>query len=85
MLGWQAGLLRRFALRNDGLLAKPFQLLQAAAGANLFRHRRIWKTGLPVGDADLADIDVASGIQREPMVGQEFEGLEARPMFAANS
>jgi hypothetical protein len=37
----------------------PFQLLRAARHRHLWWHRRVRKAGLPVGDADFADIDVA--------------------------
>src|SRR5438552_453902 len=51
--------------------------------ANLRRHRRVRKTRFPVGDADLADIDVAFGIERQPVRRQEFAGLKPRAMLAA--
>src|ERR1700733_14615087 len=60
-----------------------FQLLQAAGDLQFRRHRRLRKTGLPVGDADLADIDVAFRIQREAVRGEEFAGLETRTVLAA--
>src|SRR4051794_30066593 len=40
------------------------QLLQAARHADLGRHWRIRKAGLPVGDADFAEIDVTLRIDR---------------------
>ena len=60
-----------------------FQLLQAARRAHLRRHRRVRKAGLPVGDADLADIDVAFGIQRDAVRREEFADLDARAVLAA--
>src|SRR5216684_4430691 len=56
------------------------QLLQAAHHR---RYRRIRKTGLPVGNADFADIDVAFGIERDAVRREELAGLEAGAVFAA--
>src|SRR5579872_1691739 len=43
----------------ENALVKLLQLLQAPCPADLGRHRQVLKAALPVGDADLADIDVA--------------------------
>src|SRR6185295_5292001 len=59
------------------------QLLQAARRRYFRWHRRIRKTGLPVGDADFADIDVAARVQRDAVRRQEFSGLEAGTVLAA--
>src|SRR6478735_9667262 len=59
------------------------QLLQTSARAHFRRHRRIRKAGLPVGDADLADIDIAFGIQRDAVRCEEFADLYARTVLAA--
>src|ERR1700687_3198272 len=64
--------------RNETL--NFFQFLQTA---NHRRHWRIRKAGLPVGDADFADIDVALGIQRDAVRCEELAGLEAWTVFAA--
>ena len=47
------------------------------------RHRGIRKAGLPVGVADLADVDVAARIERDAVRRDEFAGLEAGPVLAA--
>src|SRR3984885_16110737 len=65
---------------SNGRREAALQLLQAA---NHRGHRRIRKAGLPVGDADFADIDVAFGIERDAMRRQELAGLEAGTVFAA--
>src|SRR5580704_15561441 len=57
----------------------PFQLLQAADHG---RHRYIRKAALPVGDADLADIDVALRIQRNAVRREELADLKARTILA---
>ena len=49
----------RASRRNDGATQSSPASAGSAPPANLRRHRRIRKAGLPVGDADLADIDVA--------------------------
>src|ERR1700682_4907194 len=56
------------------------QLLQAA---NHRRHWRIRKAGLPVGDADFADIDGALRIQRDAVRREKFAGLKAGTILAA--
>src|ERR1700682_3168038 len=58
----------------------PFPLLQAA---NHRRHRRIRETRVPVGDANFTDIDVAFRVQRDAVRREEFAGLEAGAVFAA--
>src|SRR5580698_881381 len=63
-------------------LLNLLQLLQAARHANCRRHRRVPKTGLPVGDADLADIDVAVRIQRHAVRGEKLAGFQARAVLA---
>src|SRR5450759_1012722 len=72
---------RGYRRRHDGL--DLLQLLQTAGYADHRGHRRIRKTGLPVGDADLADIDVALGIQRDAVRREEFAALEAGTVLAA--
>jgi hypothetical protein len=57
-----------------------FQLLQAA---NNRGHRRVRKAGFPIGNADLADINIASGIERDAVRGEEPSGLETGAVFAA--
>src|SRR6266705_588184 len=59
------------------------QLLQTARHADFRRHLGVRKAGLPVGDADLAEIDVAFGIQRNAVGGEEFAGLDPRAVLAA--
>src|SRR5689334_18052624 len=61
------------------------QLLQAARRAHFRRHWRIRKTRLPVGDADLADIDVAFRIQRDAVRREELADLDACAMLAAET
>src|ERR1700710_2846176 len=61
----------------------PLKLLQAARHRYLRWHRRIRKTGFPVGDADFADIDVATRVQRDAVRRQEFSGLDAGAVLAA--
>src|ERR1043166_7007368 len=61
----------------------PLQFLHAARRGYFRGHRRVGKAGLPVGDADLADIDVALRIQRDAVRGEEFAALEARTVLAA--
>src|SRR4051794_35000874 len=65
------------------LLPYPLQLLQTSRRAHRGRHLLIRKAGLPVGDADLADIDVAPGIQRDAVRRQEFSARNARARLAA--
>src|SRR4029077_2442314 len=62
-----------------------FQLLQAAMPANLGRHLGIGKARVPIGDADLADIDVATRVQRDAVGGEEFAGLKSGAVLAAES
>src|ERR1700687_1954334 len=64
--------------RNERV--KFFQFLKTA---NHRRHWRIREAGLPVGDADFADIDVALRIQRDAVRREEFAGLEAGTVLAA--
>src|SRR5258705_10376064 len=74
---------RRPTSRRNDEPSNLFELLQAAHDANRRWHRRIRKAGLPIGDADFADIDVALGIQRDAARREEFAGLEARTILAA--
>src|SRR6266481_7038480 len=64
-------------------MRRPLDFLQLLQAANDRRHRRIRKAGLPVGDADLAEIDVALRIQRNAVRCEEFAGLEAGTILAA--
>src|SRR5712692_8990557 len=64
-------------------MRRPLDFLQLLQAANDRRHRRIRKAGLPVGDADFAEIDVALRIQRDAVRCEEFAGLEARTVLAA--
>src|ERR1700686_2537119 len=64
-------------------MRRPLDFLQLLQAANDRRHRRIRKAGLPVGDADFAEIDVALRIQRDAVRCEEFAGLEARTILAA--
>src|SRR5262249_40138130 len=73
----------RWLAMTANLGADFFQLLQAAALAHFRWHWRLWKARLPVGDADLADIDVASRVERQPVRRQEFSSLDAWAMLAA--
>src|ERR1700704_3500678 len=59
------------------------QLLQAARDAHFRRHRGVRKAGLPVGDADLAKINVAPGIHRDAVRREKFAGLNAWAVLAA--
>src|SRR5882757_4862527 len=61
------------------------QLLQAARDAHFRRHRHVRKAGLPVGDADFAEIDVAPGIDRDAVRREEFSGLDARTVLATET
>src|ERR1051325_5183165 len=60
--------------------AHALQLLQAAYH---LRHRRIREAGLPVGDADFAQIDIALGVERDPVGREEFAAIEPGPVLAA--
>src|ERR1700730_14072468 len=64
-------------------MGRPLDFLQLLQAANDRRHRRIRKAGLPVGDADFAEIDVAPRIQRDAVRCEEFAALEARTILAA--
>src|SRR5258708_6576125 len=57
-----------------------FQLLDAAHDR---RHRRIGKAGLPVGDADFADVNIALGVEREAVRREELADIEPGPILAA--
>src|SRR4051812_18986404 len=59
-----------------------FQLLQAACQPDPRRHRHIGKAGLPISDADFADVYVANRVQRDAVRRQEFAGLEAGTIVA---
>src|SRR5205814_1336816 len=59
---------------------KALQLLQAA---NQGRHRRVRKTGAPIGDTDFADINRAFGVERDTVRREEFAGFKARAVLAA--
>src|SRR3954453_21138602 len=59
------------------------QLLQTAADFQLRRHRRIRKAGLPVGDADFADINIAFRIHCDAVRREEFAGFQPRAVLAA--
>src|SRR6266567_3216795 len=72
-----AGYARSSAPARSGQL---FQLLDAAHDR---RHRRVGKAGLPVGDADFADVNVALGVEREAVRREEFADIETRPVLAA--
>src|SRR5437762_13725122 len=74
--------LRKFMKSSQDESSDLFQLLDAAHDR---WHRRIGKAGLPVGDADFADIDVALGVEREPVRREELADLEPRPILAAES
>ena len=60
-------------------------LLQLLQAANHSRHRRFRKAGLPVGDADFADIDVAFRIQRDAVRREKFAGIETGAVFTAEA
>src|SRR6202163_2516402 len=64
-------------------MRRPLDFLQLLQAANDRRHRRIWKAGLPVGDADFAEIDVALRIQRDAVRREEFAGRKAWTFLAA--
>src|ERR1700704_4667047 len=64
-------------------MRRPLDFLQLLQAANDRRHRGIRKAGLPVGDADFAEIDVALRIQRDAVRRQEFAGLQPWTVFAA--
>src|SRR4029077_6318015 len=68
---------------TETLTRDLFQLLQAAMPANLGRHLGIGKARVPIGDADLADIDVATRVQRDAVGGEEFAGLKSGAVLAA--
>src|SRR5215813_1817168 len=55
-------------------LPQPLQLLQRADGA---WHRPIREARFPIGVGHLADIDVASPIQRQAVRGNEPAGLQS--------
>src|SRR6266852_9709773 len=74
---WPTGGQRGLGMR------RPLDFLQLLQAANDRRHRRIRKAGLPVGDADFAEIDVVLRIQRDAVWCEEFAGLEARTILAA--
>src|SRR5204863_8864531 len=65
---------------SAGASAHLLQLLQGADGA---RHRLVGEAGLPVGVGDLADVDVAFGIERQAVRGDELAGLEPGALLAA--
>src|SRR5450755_1176269 len=64
-------------------MRRPLDFLQLLQAAYDRRHRRIRKTGLPVGDADFAEIDVALRIQCDAVRCKEFAGLKAGTILAA--
>src|SRR5436190_11814484 len=58
-------------------------LLQLLQGADRARHRLVGEAGLPVGVGDLADVDVAFGIERQAVRGDELAGLGPGALLAA--
>ena len=58
-------------------------LLQLLQAAHHLRHRRVGKAGLPVRDADLAEIDVALRVERDAVRREEFADLKSRAVLAA--
>src|SRR2546421_11562706 len=58
-------------------------LLQLLQGADRARHRLVGEARLPVGVGDLADVDVAFGVERQAVRGDELAGLEPGALLAA--
>src|SRR5262249_17286726 len=73
----------RPAPRNDRLRGNPLQLLQAPRPPDLRRHRLVRKARLPVGDTDLANIDVAARVQSEAVWREELAGFDTWSLLAA--
>src|SRR5258708_7093465 len=65
------------------LRPNSLQLLQTARHANLGRHRRVGKAGLPVGAADFAEIEAALEIERNAVGREEFSRLQPSAILAA--
>src|SRR5262245_58556262 len=63
-------------------LTQPLQLLQRTDGLGF---RRLGETGLPVGVGDLANVDVALGVEGEPVRRQELAGFQPRSVLAAEA
>src|SRR3954469_7869655 len=65
--------------------ASVSHLLQLLETAHDGGHRRVGKARLPVGDADLADVDVACGVERETVRGEEFADRKTGAILAAEA
>src|ERR1044072_5959935 len=63
--------------------SKPLQFLHATRRCPFRGHRRVGKAGLPVGDADLADVDIALRIQRDAVRREEFAAFQSGTVLTA--
>src|SRR5215213_10707471 len=78
--GWRACAPSTRSASRTTRAADPFQLLQTAHDR---RHRRIGEAGLPVRDADFAQVNVALRVERDPVRREELADVESRPTLAA--
>src|SRR4029077_16316516 len=78
--GWEPVFGPDHAQRETRVSRHAFELLQAA---HHLRHRSLGKARLPVGDADLAEIDVALRIERNAVRREELADVESGTVLAA--